>query len=90
MPAADRAPTISATMIVRDEHDFLDGCLTSLAGFADEVVVVDTGSVDDTVAIAERHGARVSHLAWTGNFAVARNHALTLATGDWRLSIDAD
>jgi hypothetical protein len=89
MPA-DRAPIISATLIVRDEHDFLDGCLASLDGFADEVVVVDTGSVDDSVAIARRHGAAVSHLAWTGDFAVARNHAMHLATGDWLLYIDAD
>jgi tetratricopeptide (TPR) repeat protein len=81
---------VSAALIVRDEERFLDGCLRSLDGFVDEVVVVDTGSVDGTVAIAERHGARVEHLAWTGDFGAARNRSLDLAKGEWILYVDAD
>lgn len=56
----------------------------------DEVVLVDTGSTDDTVAIAERFGCRVFFHPWTGNFAEARNTGLDSATGEWILYIDAD
>jgi tetratricopeptide (TPR) repeat protein len=83
------AVTISACLIVRDEAAMLDGCLQSLAGL-NELIVVDTGSQDGTVAIAERYGARICHVAWTDDFAAARNVSLELATGDWILVIDAD
>ena len=56
----------------------------------DEIVVVDTGSVDNTPHIAEHHGARVYTLPWTGDFSVARNAALERASGTWILYIDAD
>lgn len=81
---------VSAALIVRDEARFLDGCLDSVTDLVDEIVVVDTGSVDDTVAIAERHGARVAHEPWRDDFAHARNVALDLARGEWILYIDAD
>ena len=84
------APLLSATLIVRDEADHLPGCLASLAGVVDEIVVVDTGSVDDSVAIAEAHGARVLHRPWQGDFSAPRNAALDAATGRWILYIDAD
>ena len=54
------------------------------------MVVVDTGSVDDSRAIAARHGARVFEFPWTGDFAAARNHAIEQATSEWLLYIDAD
>ena len=82
--------TLSAAIIVKDDADHLDACLTSLRGLVDEVVVVDTGSTDDTVAIAEQHGAVVAHEPWRGDFAAARNRSLDLATGDWILAVDAD
>ena len=81
---------LSAALIVRNEAAFLDTCLASLDGLVDEIVVVDTGSTDDSVAIAHRHGARVAHQAWTQDFASARNCSLDLASGDWILYIDAD
>lgn len=81
---------LSACLIVKNEEKWLDGCLASLKEWADEIVVVDTGSTDETVAIAERHGAKVGHYAWSDDFAAARNVALEMATGDWILSIDAD
>ncbi len=81
---------LSAALIVRDEAGFLDGCLASLAGLVDEIVVVDTGSVDDTVDIARRHGAVVGHHPWNRDFAAARNHSLDLASGEWVLYVDAD
>ena len=54
----ERAPTISLCMIVRDEEQLLGRCLEAAAPYVDEIVVVDTGSVDRTLAIAEGHGAR--------------------------------
>jgi len=81
---------LSAAMIVRDEARDLDACLTSLDGLVDEIVVVDTGSVDDSVGVAGRHGAVVGHEPWRGDFASPRNHSLDLASGEWILYIDAD
>jgi tetratricopeptide (TPR) repeat protein len=81
---------VSAALIVRDEERFLGACLESLAGLADEVVVVDTGSADRSRDIAVYAGARVYDLPWTGDFSAARNHALDLARGEWILYIDAD
>ncbi len=83
-------PRISLCMIVRDEEDNLGRCLRSVDGMVDEIVVVDTGSIDGTVAIAERHGARVLHEEWAGDFAAPRNVALDAADGDWILVLDAD
>jgi len=81
---------LSLSMIVRDEQENLDACLSSVADFVDEMVVVDTGSSDGTVAVAEGWGARVHHLPWPGDFAPARNHALARTRGDWVLVLDAD
>ena len=83
-------PLIQAAIIVRDEAEHLERCLSSLAGFVDGVVVVDTGSVDDTVAVAHRHGAVVDHVPWQGDFATPRNRSLDLVDADWVLYIDAD
>ncbi|MCP9889218.1 glycosyltransferase [Cyanobium sp. ATX 6A2] len=77
-------------MIVRNEAERLERCLASVAGFVDEMVLLDTGSSDATVAIAERCGAVVHRLAWPGDFAPARNAALELVRGDWVLVLDAD
>jgi tetratricopeptide (TPR) repeat protein len=81
---------LSLSMVVRDEAARLERCLGSVAGFVDEMVVVDTGSRDDTVAIAERLGARVEHLPWPGDFAPARNRALEAVQGAWVLVLDGD
>jgi glycosyltransferase involved in cell wall biosynthesis len=86
----DDRPLISAAIIVRDEADFLRQCLASISPWCDEIVVVDTGSVDDTVAVAHSFGAVVGSFPWTGDFAAARNHALEMVTGRWVLYIDAD
>jgi tetratricopeptide (TPR) repeat protein len=83
-------PTLTACLIVRDEEENLDACLETLLPHVDEVVVLDTGSRDRTLAIARAHGARVGEFAWSEDFAAARNAALELATGDWVLSVDAD
>jgi tetratricopeptide (TPR) repeat protein len=77
-------------MIVRDEGPRLAACLASAARAVDEAIVVDTGSRDDTVAVAERAGARVVHWAWREDFAAARNESLRHARGEWVLVLDAD
>ncbi len=83
------APRLSVIVITRNESARLRACLESVA-FAHEWVVVDSGSTDDTVAIAQSMGARVTQTAdWPG-FGPQKNRALALATGDWILSIDAD
>lgn len=82
--------SISLCMIVRDEEEHLRCCLDSAAGGVDEIIVVDTGSGDATVPIAESYGARVIHFPWQDDFAVARNRSLAEATGDWILVLDAD
>jgi tetratricopeptide (TPR) repeat protein len=81
---------LSLSMIVRNEAERLERCLASVADFVDEMVLLDTGSSDATVAIAERCGATVHHLPWPGDFAPARNAALDLVRGDWVLVLDAD
>jgi tetratricopeptide (TPR) repeat protein len=89
-PTAAEHPRLSLSMIVRDEAERIDAALASVAGFVDEMVVLDTGSSDDTVAIAERCGAVVASMPWPGDFAPARNRALELVRGDWVLVLDAD
>ena len=86
-PAGQR---ISLCMIVRDEASMLARCLDSAIPWVDEVIVVDTGSVDDTVAIARARGARIGEFTWCDDFAAARNASVALATGDWVLYLDAD
>jgi glycosyltransferase involved in cell wall biosynthesis len=81
---------LSVCMIVRNESQHLPKALASVKGIAAEIVVVDTGSTDDTVSIATEMGAKVLHLAWTDDFASARNAALEAATQPWILSLDPD
>jgi glycosyltransferase involved in cell wall biosynthesis len=83
-------PLLSAALIVRDEASMLAPCLESIEPLVDEIVVVDTGSVDETPAIAARFGARVIHHPWHHDFAEARNVSLDASTGQWILYIDAD
>ncbi|BDG07074.1 glycosyltransferase [Anaeromyxobacter paludicola] len=84
------APRVSLCLIARDEERFLPGCLASARAAVDEVIVVDTGSRDGTVALARAAGARVLEAPWTGDFSAPRNLGLAAATGDWVLQLDAD
>jgi len=81
-------PRLSAIVITRNEAAKIADCLDSLA-FCDERIVVDCGSEDDTVAQALARGARVEHRAFDG-FGAQKNFALSLASGEWVLSVDAD
>jgi glycosyltransferase involved in cell wall biosynthesis len=83
-------PAISLCMIVRNEQEHLAACLESVRGVVDEMVVVDTGSLDNTVEIARARGARVVAHAWEGSFSIPRNISLAHARGEWVLILDAD
>jgi glycosyltransferase involved in cell wall biosynthesis len=81
-------PQLSAIVITRNEAANIGDCLDGLA-FCDERIVVDCGSSDATVEIARGKGARVEIHAWAG-FGPQKNYALSLASGSWVLSVDAD
>ncbi len=81
---------LSLCMIARDEAQFLEQCLQSVKGLVDEVIVVDTGSLDTTAPVARRHGARVVDFDWNEDFSQARNVSLELARGEWILLLDCD
>jgi hypothetical protein len=80
--------SISAVIITLNAASQLEGCLKSLA-FADETVVVDSGSTDGTLDLAARHGARVLQKGWLG-FGAQKNFAVEAARNDWVLCVDAD
>lgn len=77
-------------MIARDEARCIARCLESAGPHVDEIIVLDTGSADDTAAIAAGLGARVERFDWVDDFAAARNAALAHSDADWNLILDAD
>ena len=81
---------VSLCLIAKNEASNVGRCLRSVEGFAGDVVVLDTGSTDETVAIAEACGARVFHAPWENDFSKARNEAISHAQGAWVLVLDAD
>jgi len=85
-----KSPTLSLCMIVKDEEEHLPNALNSIKDAVDEIIIVDTGSTDNTIEIARSFGAKVYHYEWNNDFASARNEALKYATCDWILSMDAD
>lgn len=87
----DDAPQkISVCMIVKNEENFLPGCLATVKGLADEIIVVDTGSTDRTMEIAREYGAKIYEHPWQHDFSLHRNQSINYATGDWILILDAD
>jgi tetratricopeptide (TPR) repeat protein len=83
-------PRLSLIMIVKNEEEMLPKALASARDVVDEMIVVDTGSTDRTVQVAERAGAKVHFFKWNNSFADARNASIRAATGDWLLILDAD
>ncbi|WP_059041719.1 glycosyltransferase [Paenibacillus rubinfantis] len=83
-------PTVSLVMITKNEEAVLRRCLDSAVRYVDEIVIVDTGSTDKTKDIAREYGARVFDFEWVQDFSAARNFALSKATSDWSLVLDAD
>lgn len=82
--------SISLCMIVKDEEKYLAKCLDSVREIVDEIIVVDTGSHDNTVSIAQSFGARVLYHDWQDDFSTPRNISLEHAKSDWILILDAD
>src|SRR3954447_18097990 len=87
-----RAPgsVVSLCMIVRNEAHQLADCLSPIAHLFDEIVIVDTGSEDETPAVARRFTSNVHRFEWCDDFAAARNESLRHACGDWIFWLDAD
>ena len=86
----EKAIRISACVIVRDEEENLPRWLACMSALADELVVVDTGSEDNTVSIAKSAGARVYSFPWVNDFGKAKNYAIEQARGRWIIFLDAD
>ena len=83
-------PLISLCMIVRNEEAVLGRCLDSVADLVDEIILVDTGSTDNTKAVAAEYAAKIYDFPWCDDFSAARNYAVSQAVGDYWLWLDAD
>lgn len=83
---------LSACMIVKNEEDMIAACLDSIVPVCDEVVIVDTGSTDRTIAIATGYGDKIKlyQHPWMNDFSYHRNQSIEHSTGDWLMIIDAD
>ena len=81
---------LSLCMITKNEEQLLARCLNSIRAMVDEIIVVDTGSIDNTREIAKAFGAKIYKFKWNDDFAAARNYCLSKACGDWIFSLDAD
>jgi glycosyltransferase involved in cell wall biosynthesis len=86
----DRSVSVSLCMIVRNEGHQLSDCLDSVAGLFDEIVIVDTGSTDQTREVAREYTSQIFEFPWRDDFSAARNESLRHAHGDWVFWLDAD
>ncbi|MWV46629.1 glycosyltransferase [Paenibacillus sp. HJL G12] len=81
---------LSLVMIVKNEGSTLKRCLESAFKLVDEIIIVDTGSIDNTKEIAREFDAEIFDYTWSNDFSEARNYALDRSTSDWNLVLDAD
>lgn len=81
---------VALVVIARNEAACIERCLLSAKPFVDRMVMLDTGSTDDTIILAQACGAHVSQMTWQNDFSAARNAALEAANADWNLILDAD
>lgn len=86
----DNKTTISLCMITLNESKFISTALDNVREYVDEIIVVDGGSIDNTVKIAEKFGAKIFFHKWNNDFSEQRNNAINHATKEWILFIDAD
>ncbi len=82
--------TISLCMIVKNEENVLDVCLSRVKDYVDEIVIVDTGSTDNTINIAEKYTDKIYHFEWCDDYSAPRNYANQFATCEYILNLDAD
>ena len=82
--------TISLCLIVKNEETVLERCLNSVKDLVDEIVIVDTGSSDNTINIAKKFTSKVYSFKWQNDFSLARNYAFSLASGNYLMWLDAD
>ena len=85
-----QGPTLSLAMIVKNEAEHLEQCLSTARPHVDEIVVVDTGSTDGTQEIAQRYADVFDEIEWPDSFSVARNYSMDKASGDYILILDGD
>ncbi|WP_432401174.1 tetratricopeptide repeat-containing glycosyltransferase family 2 protein [Wukongibacter sp. M2B1] len=85
-----KSKSVSLCMIVKNEEKHLERCLNSVKGLVDEIIIVDTGSIDNTKKIAEKFGAIIKDYEWDNNFSNARNYSLEFAKMEWILLLDGD
>jgi tetratricopeptide (TPR) repeat protein len=85
-----KRPTISLCMMVKNEEKFLPQCIDSVRNYVDEIIIVDTGSTDRTVEIAEKYTDKIYFHPWEEDFSKHRNQSISYATGDWIFILDAD
>jgi len=77
-------------MIVKNEENTIKRCLESVKDIVDEIIIVDTGSIDNTVEIVKEYTTKIYNYNWDNNFSNARNYAASFANGEWILVLDAD
>lgn len=82
--------SVTLSMIIKNEERYLEGCLSSVKDVVDEIVIVDTGSTDKSLQIAEKYNSKIFHFNWINDFSAARNFALKNSRGDFILYLDAD
>jgi len=83
-------PSVSAIILTRDSQRTIEPCIQAIKPAVDHVIVVDTGSTDDTVQVAKANGAYVYHFEWCDDFSAARNFGDSCATSDWVIHVDSD
>ncbi len=81
---------LSVCLIIKNEEKYLVDCFESILNLADQIIVVDTGSNDSSISIAEKYGAQIFHFEWINDFSAARNYSLSKVQGEWILYLDAD
>lgn len=84
------AVRISLPLVVKNEEQYIERCLKSIVDVVDEIVVIDTGSYDNTLNIVRKYTDKIYSFKWSDSFADVRNFALSKCTGDWILRLDAD
>jgi glycosyltransferase involved in cell wall biosynthesis len=81
---------VSTCLIVKNEEQFLNTCLESVKNFSDEIILVDTGSTDNTIEIAKKYTDKIFYYKWDNDFSKARNYSISKAKNNWVFIIDGD